>query len=258
VVVALFLRGGAWPVAAAAAALLAGAAAGLVNGLLVTRLKMVPFIITLGTMLVVRGLALGLSRQQTVLPEPPGSAASPTWLHEMNAPLAPGRGWALWPAGVWLMLLCALTVWFVLRHMRFGRHVVAVGSNEATARLCGVEVERVKVAVYVLGGVFAALAGLMLFSRLRIGDPTTADGMELSVIAAVVIGGGSLSGGQGSVAGSLVGALVMGVIEAGTQQLRMESFWQKIITGAIIVAAVALDRLRARATRAGRQSRAEG
>jgi ribose/xylose/arabinose/galactoside ABC-type transport system permease subunit len=124
--------------------------------------------------------------------------------------------------------------------------VVAVGSNEQAARLCGVSVPRVRLAVYLLGGLFAGIAGLMQFSRLTVGDPTGAIGLELNVIAAVVIGGGSLAGGEGSVLGTLIGALIMQVLQSGCSQMGWPNWVQEIVTGAIIVAAVALDRFRHR------------
>jgi len=153
------------------------------------------------------------------------------------------------PPGVWLLLLLAVFVAFLLRYTRFGRHVRAVGSNELTARLCGVPVERIKLLVYTLGAGFAGMAGLMQFSRLTVGDPTVAVGAELDVIAAVVIGGGSLSGGEGSVLGSLVGALIMTVIRSGCSQMGLPNWVQEMVTGAIIVLAVTLDRLRHRRDR---------
>jgi ribose/xylose/arabinose/galactoside ABC-type transport system permease subunit len=150
------------------------------------------------------------------------------------------------PMGVWLMVVLAVGVSVLLRYTRFGRHVFAVGSNELTARLCGVAVERTKVLVYTLGATFAGLAGLLQFSRLTVGDPTVAVGLELDVIAAVVIGGGSLSGGEGSVLGSIVGALIMTTIRSGCSQMGLPNWVQEIVTGAIIVLAVAVDRLRHR------------
>jgi ribose/xylose/arabinose/galactoside ABC-type transport system permease subunit len=147
---------------------------------------------------------------------------------------------------VWLLFALALLMAGVLRYTRLGRHTFAVGSNEQTARLCGVAVDRVKVTVYALAGGLAGLAGLMQFSRLTVGDPSVATGLELDVIAAVVIGGGSLSGGEGSILGTLVGALIMTVIRAGCSQMGLPNWVQEIVTGAIIVAAVALDRLRHR------------
>jgi ribose/xylose/arabinose/galactoside ABC-type transport system permease subunit len=160
--------------------------------------------------------------------------------------LPKGREWQLAPAGVWITLLLAGIMAMALAYTRFGRHVVAVGSNEQAARLCGVPVERVKAWVYVLSGVFAGLAGVLLFSRLTIGDPTVAQGMELDVIAAVVIGGASLSGGQGGIAGTLIGALIMSTIRAGGSQMGLPNWVQEIVTGTIIVLAVALDGLRKR------------
>ncbi len=241
VVIAALLAWSGWsPLPAALAGVAAATACGLANGLLITRLKVVPFIVTLGTLLVVRGAAKGLGREQKV-------DAPATWLNDLLAQLPEERAWMLGPPGVWLMLVLALAVGGMLRYTRLGRHVFAVGSNEQAARLCGVAVERVKLAVYSLSTFFAGLAGLMQFSRFRgVGDPTSSAGLELDVIAAVVIGGGSLSGGEGTVFGSMVGALIMAVIRAGCFQMGLKGWVQEIVTGSIIVAAVALDRLRHR------------
>ncbi|MCE5327795.1 MAG: ABC transporter permease [Planctomycetaceae bacterium] len=159
-------------------------------------------------------------------------------------------GWFTWgwAAGAWLMLVMALMAGGVLRYTRFGRHVFAVGSNEATARLCGVNVTRVKIKVYMVVGAAAGLAGLMMLSYTTVGDPTAGAGYELDVIAAVVIGGGSLSGGEGSILGTLVGALIVKVISVGADQCGWPKYIKEIVTGAIIVVAVALDRLRHRRT----------
>jgi ribose transport system permease protein len=239
VVTAWFLRDGASPVAAAAAGIAVGALCGCVNGLLITRLKVVPFIVTLGMLLVVRGAAKGIAGQQKI-------DAPITWLGELLAALRAEHRWMLVPVGVWLMLALAVAVAVLLRMTRMGRHMIAVGSNEETARLCGIPVGRTKLIVYVLGGAFAGLAGLMQFSRLTVGDPTVAQGLELEVIAAVVIGGGSLAGGEGSVLGTLCGALIMTVIANGCSQIGLENWVQQIATGVVIVIAVALDRLRHR------------
>jgi ribose transport system permease protein len=225
------------PLAAAVVAVVVCTGCGLANGVLITRLRVVPFIVTLGTMLLVRGAAKGLSREQKI-------DAPETWLNELLASLAPERRWLIVPAGVWLLIAMSLLVALVLRFTRLGRHTFAVGSNEQTARLCGVPVDRVKLCIYSLGGLFGGLAGVMQFSRLTVGDPTVAVGLELDVIAAVVIGGGSLSGGEGSVLGSLVGALIMSVIRSGCSQMGLPNWVQEIITGIIIIIAVALDRLR--------------
>jgi ribose/xylose/arabinose/galactoside ABC-type transport system permease subunit len=239
VVIAAMLKAGLNPFFAACAGVAAGAACGAVNGLLITRLRVVPFIVTLGTLLIVRGAAKGIAHEQKI-------DAPLTWLNSLLATLGPGQRWMLVPVGVWILIVLSLAVGGLLRYARLGRHIFAVGSNELTARLCGVAVERVKLIVYTISAAFAGLAGLMQFSRLTVGDPTVAVGTELDVIAAVVIGGGSLSGGEGSILGSLVGALIMTVIRSGCSQLGLPNWVQEIVTGAIIVLAVALDRLRHR------------
>ncbi len=239
VVVALVLDGGQGPITAVVVASLAGALCGLVNGTLITRLKVAPFIVTLGMLLLVRGVAKGLGREQKV-------DAPMTWLVELLSSLPPDRRWMILPPGVWLLVGLAFLIGAVLRYTRLGAHIFSIGSNEKTARLCGVAVERVKVYVYVLSGALAGLTGVLQFSRLTVGDPTVAVGLELDVIAAVVIGGGSLSGGEGTVLGTLVGAFIMTVIRAGTSQMGLPNWVQEIVTGAIIVVAVAIDRWRHR------------
>ncbi len=243
VVVAWLLQyGGAGPVTAALGGVAAAALFGLISGTLITRLKVVPFIVTLGMMLVVRGAAKGIGREQKIDVDPERLK----WLEELLASVGQDKSWMLVPAGVWILVLLAIGTACLLRYMRVGRHIFAIGSNEQTSRLCGVGVERVKVFVYTACGAFAGLAGVMQFSRLTVGDPTVAAGLELDVIAAVVIGGGSLSGGEGSILGTLMGALIMTVIASGCTQMGLPNWVQEIITGFIIVAAVALDRLRHR------------
>ena len=238
----LLQRAGAGPVTAALGGVAAAGFFGLVNGLLITRLRVVPFIVTLGMMLVVRGAAKGIGRNQKIDVDP----ELLSWLEDLLASVGGEQGWMLLPPGVWLLIILAVAMAAVLRYTRLGRHTFAIGSNEQTARLCGVAVERVKVLVFALGGAFAGLAGLMQFSRLTVGDPTVAVGLELDVIAAVVIGGGSLGGGEGSILGTMVGALIMTVIASGCTQMGLPNWVQEIITGAIIIVAVALDRLRHR------------
>lgn len=244
VVIALLLQSvGTGPLISAIGGVAAAAFFGALSGLLITRLRVVPFIVTLGMMLVVRGTAKGLAREQTIAVDPERLV----WLEGLLRSVA-GReqSWMLLPPGVWMWLILAVVMALFLRYTRLGRHSFAIGSNEQTARLCGVAVERVKVLVFTLGGAFAGLGGLMQFSRLTKGDPTVAVGLELDVIAAVVIGGGSLSGGEGSILGTIVGALIMTVIASGCTQMGLPNWVQEIITGAIIVAAVAVDRLRHR------------
>ena len=149
--------------------------------------------------------------------------------------------------GVWVLVVLSVVLALALRYSLLGRYIYAIGSNEATARLCGISVARVKIAVYTLAGLATGLAGVMQFVYLdATGDPVTADGLELQVIAAVVIGGGSLSGGEGTVLGTLIGCLIMSVLNNGCVHAGIPNATQDVIIGAIIVAAVALDRFRRR------------
>jgi len=240
VVTAVLLQQGAGPLAAALGAVAAGALCGAINGLLITRLGVVPFIVTLGTMLLVRGAAKGLADERRV-------DAPITWLNDLLRTARDGRGWLL-PAGIWMTLVLAVAVAFTLQYTRFGRHLFAIGSSERTARLCGVRINRTKLAVYTVGAALAALSGVLQFSKLSVGDPTVAQGLELDVIAAVIIGGGSLLGGRGSVVGTIAGAAIMAVIQIGCSQQGLPNWVQQIVTGAIIVFAVGLDRWRQKAT----------
>lgn len=241
VVIAAVVQAGHGPLMGLLAGVLAGTLAGLVNGLLITRLKVGPFIVTLGTMGLFRGLATGLAHEQKI-------DAPETWLNRILATLEPKDRWQLVPVGVWFTFALAILSAWLLRRTVFGRHVVAVGSNEHAARLCGVPIDRVKLLVYVFGGLTVGLAGLMQFSRLTVGDPTVAVGLELDVIAAAVIGGASLNGGQGSIAGTLLGALLLQTIRSGAAQMDLPNYVQDIVTGAIIVVSVTLDRFRTRRT----------
>ena len=236
VVIALMLRADHGPAAAAAAGIGVAALCGVMSGLLITRLRVVPFIVTLGMMILVRGAAKGLAGERRL-------EAPTTWLNDLLRALEPGRGFLV-PAGIWIVIVLALVVAITLEYTRFGRHLFSIGSNERTARLCGVAIERTKVAVYTIAAALAGVAGTLQFSRLSVGDPTVADGLELDVIAAVIIGGGSLSGGRGTVPGTILGAATMAVIQIGCSQRGLPNWVQQIVTGAIIVLAVALDRWR--------------
>jgi ribose transport system permease protein len=147
--------------------------------------------------------------------------------------------------GVWIAIVLAILMAIILRRTIFGRYVFALGSNEAAARACGIRTDRLKVWIYSVGGLFFGLAGLVQMSRLRQGDPTVAVGVELDVIASVVIGGGSLNGGEGSILGSMIGALIMAFLRNGCQLMGWPNYIQEIIIGVIIVVAVAIDRVRA-------------
>jgi ribose transport system permease protein len=237
VVAALLIAGGSGPIVVVIAAMAAGGLAGLVNGTIISYLRMNAFIVTLGMLGVARGVAKWLAGNQTV-----NAAGSP-----VNALMtaADPIGWQP-PPGVWIALGLAVLTGLVMTRTIFGRHIFAIGSNELTARLCGISVQRVKVLIYTVAGFFFGLAGLMQLARLRQGDPTVAIGLELDIIAAVVIGGGSLSGGAGSVLGSMIGALIMAVLRNGSQQMGWPTYMQEIIIGVVIIVAVGLDQLRQR------------
>jgi ribose transport system permease protein len=239
---AWFLREDYAPAVAVAAALGTGCLAGFVNGTLISRLRVVPFIITLGTMTIYLGLAKLLGHNTMVRPLP---AQIPDWMRELLSPRVQHE-WMVFSPGVWLLLALAVLVSAVLRYTVFGRHVFAIGSNESTARLCGINVSLTRVAVYTIAGFFVGMAGLYQFTRLTVGDPTSGTGKELPIIAAVVIGGGSLNGGRGSILGTLTGALIMQVISSGCTALKQPNPIQEIIIGAIIIAAVTIDQIRQR------------
>lgn len=234
------------PILALLAGILVATVAGIVNGSLIVGLRLVsPFIVTLGTMGIIRGIAKGIADEKDIYPP------EDTWLTGVMDPTLTSpdasRSWMLLPPGIWMLIVAAVGAALLLRYTRLGRHIFAVGSNEKTARLCGVPVERTKVIVYMLAGLFAGLAGIMQFSFIAgIGQPTTGIAYELFVIAAVVIGGGSLLGGEGSILGSLIGALIITILYMGGQQMGWPKWVQETVIGGIIIAAVALDRLRHR------------
>ncbi|MGJ3241579.1 MAG: ABC transporter permease [Opitutales bacterium] len=215
--------------------LAAGGLMGLLNGTIIAKFGLQPFIVTLGMMGVARGLAKWLAGNQTV-----DATGSPlNTLMAVSHPLSPVP-----PTGVWITLGLAVLVGLVLVRTVFGRNTFALGSNEATARLCGIRVSRLKILIYLVAGLFYGLAGLMQLARLNQGDPTTAVGLELDVIAAVVIGGASLSGGVGSVTGAMLGALIMSTLRNGALMMGWPDFMQDIIIGLVIVLAVGIDQWR--------------
>jgi ribose/xylose/arabinose/galactoside ABC-type transport system permease subunit len=220
-----------------------GGLCGAINGMLIASLRVVPFIITLGTLTVYRGLAKWLASSTTVYL--PGQA-KPWWLSRILA-VDPEPRWLLLAPGVWVLLVLSILLALVLRYSLLGRYAYAIGSNEATARLCGINVPMIKVVVYLLGGLAMGLAGVLQFIYMgAIGDPTSAQGLELQVIAAVVIGGGSLSGGEGTVLGTLIGCLIMSVLQVGCVHAAIPDYSRDIFVGIIIIAAVTLDQLRRR------------
>ena len=208
-----------------------------------------PFIVTLGMWGALRGMAKGLADNSAIYIPPEFDSKLSTFMllptAEVDASLL-WRPWQWWSPGVWIFLVLSVLVAMLLRYTQFGRHIYAIGSNEQTARLCGIQVERTKLKIYMLALALAGIAGVLQFSFNTMGDPNTATGYELQVIAAVVIGGASLSGGVGGVLGTVAGALMMTIIDNGCTKVGLENWMQEILTGGIIVAAVALDKLRHR------------
>ena len=235
VVGALLIKHGAGPWTALVAMIGAGGFIGFLNGAMIAKLRLVPFIITLGMLGVVRGAAQKLGNNQTVNYD---SSPINDWMTTADP-----RGYAL-PAGVWVVIALAIVTTLVLRRTVFGRHLFALGSNEATARLCGVPVARLKIMVYALAGCFFGLAGAFQLSRLTQGDPTVAVGLELDIIAAVIIGGASLNGGVGTILGSMIGALTMAILRNGAVLMEWSNSDQLIIVGIVIIIAVYVDHWR--------------
>lgn len=250
------------PAVAVLVGVLVGGLAGATNGLLITRLGLAPFIITLGMMTFARGaaewtsaevridsplnwIAAFTSANLTLLPLDVGGVRVLPEVALRWGPFNWGGPVAISSAVVATIVL-AIAAGILLGRTRFGRHIFAIGSNEATARLCGVAVEKTKFLIYAIAGAMFGLAGVTDFGRLSVGDPSTALGKELDVIAAVVIGGGSLNGGVGSVFGALIGALLMAHLRNLCVHLGLPNYVQKMVVGAVIVVAVAVDRLRQR------------
>ncbi|HEU5030476.1 MAG TPA: ABC transporter permease [Spirillospora sp.] len=217
-------------VAGVAAGVAAGAAIGLVNGLLVTKTRMPSFIATLATMSVLSGLSLQLTKGNPV-------AVTDYDFQGIGQSRIAGV-----PVPVVIMLVVFAVAGYLLARTRFGRHVYATGDNTEAARLSGVRTDRVKILAFVISGVLAALAGFILTARLSTAEPTAGTGLELEAIAAVIIGGTSLAGGRGTLLGTLVGALVLGVIDNGMNLLDVSPFLQNVVKGLVILLAVFLDR----------------
>ena len=229
---AMLLRDGRTPIGPGIALGLGiGLACGLFNGVMITRLGLAPFIVTLGTLSVARGLLFGLSGG---LPIYTRTFAQPQLFDSLHRASIPA------------MLGFTLLAHLFLRHSRWGVYIYAIGGNRTACRLSGVAVARVEVLSYALAGLLAAVAGLFMASKLRTMSPEMARGYELDVIAAVVLGGTSLSGGQGSVWGTLIGAALMGVLRSALIHLDVPGLWTDLFLGGVILVAVAADRLRQR------------
>jgi ribose transport system permease protein len=211
-------------------ALLIGAVLGAFNGLLVTRFKLPPFVATLGMLTIARGLTMLYTNGFPIT----GLGKSFSFL---------GTGWLGGvPMPVWIALIVVLVFAFFMRKTQTGRYIFAIGGNEKASLLSGIKVNKVLMLVYMLAGVLSAVAGLLVTARLDSAQPNAGSGYELDAIAAVVIGGTSMSGGKGSIAGTVVGALIIGVLNNGLVLLDVSPFWQQVIKGFVIIGAVVLDK----------------
>ncbi len=234
----MFLQTGSIPLAsllAIPAGIGVGGACGLANGLIITQLRLPPFVATLGMLGIARGLAVWLAgRQLITFPRD----ARPGWVDALNQVHADAT---LFNPGFWSLVVLAGCIAILLRYTVLGRYCYAIGSNEATARLCGVAVERNKVAVYTIAGLLTGWAGVLMFAHGTSGDPSAGEGLELRVIAAVVIGGASLNGGQGTVVGTLLGVSILEVLGNGVSIFNVPIEVQHILIGVIIIANTALS-----------------
>jgi inositol transport system permease protein len=215
------------------AALAVGALCGLVNGSLIANFKIPPFIATLGMMTVARGFAL-------IYSERPVSGLRDDYNFIGQGYIPQGAQYGI-PVPIIILLLVAFAAHIMLNNTRFGRHIYAVGGNEQAARISGINISRVKIGVYMTAGLLAGLSGLVLSSRIGSGQPGLGLGYELDAIASAVIGGTSLSGGIGTIWGTIVGALIIGVLNNGLDLLNVSAYWQTIVKGSIIVVAVIID-----------------
>jgi len=218
-----------------------GTAIGAVNGLLITRLNVAPFIATLGTLYVARGLAL-LSSDGRTFPNLVGKPEFGTTGYDI---LGTGRLLGL-PLSIWILVVVALAAAYLARFTPLGRHIFAVGGNERAAGLSGIRVSRVKMFVYMFSGFCAAIVGLVISSELMASHPATGESFELNAIAAAVLGGTSMSGGRGTIGGTIIGAFVIGILSDGLVMMGVSSFWQMVIKGLVIVVAVVVDQAQRR------------
>jgi ribose transport system permease protein len=222
-----------------------GGLAGLGNGVLITQLQVAPFVVTLGMMGAARGLAQYLSEGQPVTFP---NVVKPPWVGWLGA-IEPVPRWLGIGPAPWTVVMLAIAAGVLLRFSVLGRYIYALGSSEPTARLCGINVERTKIVIYVLAGLITGIAGILQTARSEAGFYNVQAGLELEVIAAVVIGGGSLTGGEGTVTGTLVGALLLQVLDNGCSKLNQPREFRFILIGAIIVSVAALNSWRQRRLR---------
>nr|WP_246548825.1 ABC transporter permease [Ancylobacter oerskovii] len=213
-----------------------GVGIGIINGLLITRLNVAPFIATLGSLYVMRGLALLSSDGATFA----NLVGRPEYGTTGFATLGAGSILGL-PLTIWILIAVALAAAYIAGRTPLGRHIFAVGGNERAAGLSGIRVNRVKMFVYMFSGFCAALVGLIISSQLMASHPATGETFELNAIAAAVLGGTSMSGGRGTIGGTIIGAFVIGILSDGLVMMGVSSFWQTVIKGIVIIAAVVVD-----------------
>ncbi len=217
--------------------IIVGSLFGYLNGVLVTRLKMPPFIVTLGTLSIIGALNTFYSQSETIGMQDIDEKAP--FLSMMGNQIQIGSARIMW--GTFLMLVVAAIVWYVLNRTAYGRHIYATGDDPEAARLAGINTDRILLSVYVLAGLIAAIAGWALIGRVGAISPTAGENMNLNSITAVVIGGTSLFGGRGSVIGTLIGALIVGVFRSAVSLAGLDVLWQEFAIGVLIIIAVALD-----------------
>jgi erythritol transport system permease protein len=218
-----------------------GLVIGAVNGILITRLNVAPFIATLGTLYVARGLAL-LSSDGATFPNLVGKDEYGTTGYGV---LGAGTLLGL-PVVIWILIAVAFGAAYLARFTPLGRHIFAVGGNERAAALSGIRIARVKMFVYMFSGVCAAIVGLVVSSELMASHPATGESFELNAIAAAVLGGTSMSGGRGTIGGTIIGAFVIGILSDGLVMMGVSSFWQMVIKGLVIIVAVVVDQAQRR------------
>jgi fructose transport system permease protein len=217
--------------------ILVGAVFGYLNGVLITRLKMPPFIVTLGTLSIIGALNTYYSQSETIGMQ---DIEEKAWfLQIMGNQISIGGARIMW--GTFLMLAVAAVVWYVLNRTAYGRHIYATGDDPEAARLAGINTDRILLSVYVFAGLIAAIAGWALIGRVGAISPTAGENANLDSITAVVIGGTSLFGGRGSIIGTLVGALIVGVFRSAVSLAGLDVLWQEFAIGVLIIVAVALD-----------------
>lgn len=223
---------GVHPIIAVMIGVMIGAILGAFNGLMISKGKLAPFIVTLATMTIYRGLTLVFTDGKPI------TGLGDSYVFQLF-----GKGYFLGiPVPAVTMLIAFFALWFLLNKMSFGRQTYAIGGNEKAAHVSGIKIDRVKIFIYSISGMLAALAGMILMSRLNSAQPTAGQAYEMDAIAAVVLGGTSLSGGKGRITGTFIGVLIIGILNNGMNLLGISAFYQQVVKGIVILIAVLIDR----------------